>query len=167
MKMRETEFITKQLLETLFLAIKIYTDFTTDVIWMNTMCAVSLLNHLRAVADAFHRTWQKWVELHKSEVLLIASALLMVKAKNIYWNTIKMHKTMETELSHETDFRISIPHHKDMHWLHYRCYMDEHNVCIVTSKPSQSSSRWVLSFKDSSDSNIYISCLHHKLCASD
>ena len=31
-----------------------------------------------------------------------------------------------------------------------KCYMDEHNVCSVTSKPSQSSSRRVLSFKDSS-----------------
>ena len=29
------------------------TGFTTDVIWMNTMCAVLLANHLRAVADAF------------------------------------------------------------------------------------------------------------------
>ena len=29
------------------------TGFTTDGISMNTMCAVSLANHLRAVADAF------------------------------------------------------------------------------------------------------------------
>ena len=43
----------KQLLETLFLAIKTGTGFTTNVIWMNTMCAVPLANHLRAVADAF------------------------------------------------------------------------------------------------------------------
>ena len=43
----------KQLLETLFLAIKMRTDFPTDVIWINTMCTVSLANHLRAVADAF------------------------------------------------------------------------------------------------------------------
>ena len=39
-------------------------------------------------------------ELHKSEVLLIASTLLAVKAENIYRNTIKMHKPMETELRH-------------------------------------------------------------------
>ena len=40
-------------------------------------------------------------ELHKSEVLLIvASTLLVVKVENIYRNTIKIHKTMETELSH-------------------------------------------------------------------
>ena len=38
--------------------------------------------------------------LHKSEVLLIVSILLVVKAENIYRNTNKMHKTMETELSH-------------------------------------------------------------------
>ena len=43
-----------QLLESLLLAIKMYTDFTTDVIWMNTMCAVSLANHLRVVADMLH-----------------------------------------------------------------------------------------------------------------
>ena len=37
-------------------------------------------------------------ELQKSEVLLIARTLLMVKAKNLYRNTSKMLKTMETEL---------------------------------------------------------------------
>ena len=41
--------VIKQLLETLFLAIKVWTDFTTDVIWMNTMYAVSLANHLKTV----------------------------------------------------------------------------------------------------------------------
>ena len=45
--------VIKQLLETLFLAIKMRTDFPRDVIWINTMCAVSLANYLRAVADAF------------------------------------------------------------------------------------------------------------------
>ena len=52
----------KQHLETLFLAIKLCTDFPTDVIWINTMCAVSLANHLRAVADAFRllRTHQRY-----------------------------------------------------------------------------------------------------------
>ena len=30
-----------------------------------------------------------------------------------------------------------------MHWLHHRCYMDEHKVCSVTSEPSQSKSRRV------------------------
>ena len=44
----------KQFLKTLFLAIKMCTDFPADVIWMNAMCAVSLANHLRAVADRFH-----------------------------------------------------------------------------------------------------------------
>ena len=41
-------------------------------------------------------------ELYKSEVLLIASTLIVMKAENIYRNTIKMHKTMETKLSHYT-----------------------------------------------------------------
>ena len=67
---------------------------------------VSLANHLRAVTDAFcplrliNATEQLGGELHKSEVLLIASTLLVVKAENIYRKTIKMHKTMRAELSH-------------------------------------------------------------------
>ena len=61
-----------------------------------------------------------------------------------------MDKTMETELSHETAFRNSVPRHKDVHLLHCRWYMYEHNVCSVTSEPSQISSRRVSSFKDSS-----------------
>ena len=48
------------------------TDFTTDFIWMNTMCAVSLANHLRAVADPFRplrthqRYWttDKWIYIY-------------------------------------------------------------------------------------------------------
>ena len=62
-----------------------------------------------------------------------------------------MHKTMETELSHQTAFRnsVSVPRHKDVH---HRWYMYEQNVCSVTftSEPSQSSSRCISSFKDSS-----------------
>ena len=52
----------KQLLETLFLAIKMCTGFTTDGMCMNTMCAVSLANHFRTVADAFRplRTHQHY-----------------------------------------------------------------------------------------------------------
>ena len=61
-----------------------------------------------------------------------------------------MHKMMETELSHYTAFRNSVPRHKDAHRLPHRCYMDKHNVYSVTSEPSQSSSRCVSSFKDSS-----------------
>ena len=53
---------TKRLLETLFFAKKMCTDFPADVIWINTMRAVSLANHLRAVADAFRplRTHQRY-----------------------------------------------------------------------------------------------------------
>ena len=61
-------------------------------------------------------------ELHKIEVLLIASALLVVKTENIYWNPSKMHKTMEAELR----LLETALHHKEVHWLHHRCYMDEH-----------------------------------------
>ena len=35
-------------------------------------------------------------EPHKREVFLIASSLIVVKAENIYRNTTKMNKTMET-----------------------------------------------------------------------
>ena len=40
-----------------------FIDFTTDAMWMNTMSAVSLANHLRAVANAFIplKTHQKYV----------------------------------------------------------------------------------------------------------
>ena len=44
----------KQLLETLFFAIKICTGFATDSICMNAMCSVSLASHLKAVAGRFH-----------------------------------------------------------------------------------------------------------------
>ena len=65
---------------------------------------MSLTNHLRAVADAFplmtlSATENLREKVHKSEVLLIARILLVVKAENIYKNTTKMNKTMETELS--------------------------------------------------------------------
>ena len=82
------------------------TGFTIDGIYMNTMCAVSLAYHLRAVVDMFHplrlisATEQPRGELHKSEILVIASTLLVGKTKNIYQSTIKMHKLMEIELSH-------------------------------------------------------------------
>ena len=82
------------------------TDFPKDVKWMNTMYAVSLFNHLRVVADAFFplrlisATEHLRGDLHKNEVVIITSTLLVVKAKNIYPNSIKMHKTMETEFSH-------------------------------------------------------------------
>ena len=44
----------------------------------------------------------------------------------------------------------SVPRHGDVHWFHHGCYMDEHNLCGLTSEPSQSSSRRHMSFKDSS-----------------
>ena len=37
-----------------------------------------------------------------------------------------MHITMETELSLKTAFRNSVPRHKEVHWVHHRCYMAEH-----------------------------------------
>ena len=49
-KFNYQSLVNKQFLETLFLAIKMCTESTADVIWINTMCAVSLPNHLRAVA---------------------------------------------------------------------------------------------------------------------
>ena len=43
----------KQFVETLFLAIRMCTNFPTDVIWIKIVCTVSLANRFRAVADAF------------------------------------------------------------------------------------------------------------------
>ena len=37
-------------------------------------------------------------ELHKTQVFLITSTLLVVKNQNIYRNTRKMHITMKTDL---------------------------------------------------------------------
>ena len=48
--------------------------------------------------SALLSSWE--VNFNKSQVLLIANILLVVKAENIYWNKIKMHKKMQTELSH-------------------------------------------------------------------
>ena len=64
----------KELLEILFLARKMCAGFTTDGICMNTMCAVSLANHLRAVADVFrplkthqhYWTTEKWTSPKQS-----------------------------------------------------------------------------------------------------
>ena len=65
------------------------TDFTTDTIWINTMCAVSLVNHLRAAVDTFCDSlalptmWQVNFT-RKSKVLRIANTLLVEKTKNMY-----------------------------------------------------------------------------------
>ena len=66
------------------------------------------------------------VELHNSEVHLIANTLVVVKAENIYWNTTKVHKLIESELSHITTLRNSASCHEDVYWFHQGCYMDEH-----------------------------------------
>ena len=71
---------------------KMCTGFATDVTWVSK-CAVSLgkqPNQLRAAADV-SPTEQLSSELRKSESVVIASTLLVVKAKKIYRNTSKMH----------------------------------------------------------------------------
>ena len=56
--------------------------FVINIFPLEIMHAVSLANHLRAVADAFISTTEQLRgESHKSEVLLIANRLLVVKAK--------------------------------------------------------------------------------------
>ena len=93
---------------------------------------MSLANHLKAVADVFHpfrnhsTTEHQRVELHNGEVHLIANTLVVVKAKNIYWNTTKMLKLIESELSHITASRNSASCHEVVYWFHHGCYMDEH-----------------------------------------
>ena len=48
---------------------------------------------------------------------------------NIYGSATKMHKAMETESAGIKHF-LKNPRLKDLHWLHHRCYMDEHNLCV-------------------------------------
>ena len=62
METKKQSSATKKLLENLFLAMQMCTDFPTNVTWMNPMCAVSLANHLRSVTDAFRhlRTQQRY-----------------------------------------------------------------------------------------------------------
>ena len=93
------------------------------------------MNQLRAAADAFQpeRTHQCSLqlsgELHKSEVLLITSALLLVKTENI-----SVHKQNANHDGNraqalkgilETLFRTI----KKCTLLHHRSYMVEHKVC--------------------------------------
>ena len=98
--------VIKQLLETMFLAIKMCTDFTTDVIWTNTMRAVSLANHLRAVTDAFHpltlraRTVFKFLKrcsqfrctglLHSSKLVHLDSKNLTCFIQNLVQNLMNL-----------------------------------------------------------------------------
>ena len=49
----KSNFSHEKFLETPFHSIKMCTGFTTDVIWINTICAVSLANHLSGAADRF------------------------------------------------------------------------------------------------------------------
>ena len=96
----------KRLIETLLLAIKMCSGFTTYVIWMNTRfysvtseITQSSRRRVSSFKDlsALLNNWE--VKFTKYEILLIPSTLLVLRAKNIYRNTSKMHITMETELS--------------------------------------------------------------------
>ena len=60
----------------------------------------------------------------------------MVKAENIFRNTSKMHKTKETELTHQTAFRNSFTRHKDVHFhrfVHFECVpiYNRYNIYII------------------------------------
>ena len=69
----------------------------------------------------------------------------------IYIGTLtKCTKRWKQSSAFKTAFRNSVPHHKEVHWLHHRCYIVEHKVYSVTSERTQSSSRRVSSLKDSS-----------------
>ena len=62
-----------------------------------------------------------------------------------------MHKTMMKTESSAIRQLLGILYiaNKNEHWFHSKYYMTEHNVCSVTSKPFQSSSRRVSFFKES------------------
>ena len=75
--------------------------------------------------------------------IVVASTLLVVKAKSIYRKTIKVHISMEIEVSQQTVFRKSLPRHRDMHCLPHRRFVHFH--CV----------------------SIYIFGFHNNQCASD
>ena len=83
----------KQLFETLFLAIKKCTGFTTDVIQWNTKCAVSLANQLRAVVMSPLRT--KRVFYYK-----VSGEYLREDSQSVY-SFCQIQNVGETELSEE------------------------------------------------------------------
>ena len=95
-----------------------------------------LANHLRAVTGTFrplrtHQCATKYLrdELHKNKVLLITSTLLVVKAKNIYQNTTKMHKARK-QSSAIWKLLQTVLHHKYVHCTH--C-VNPHKICGKTS----------------------------------
>ena len=63
---------------------------------MNTMRAVALPNYFRAVADhsvickIIFTTKHSGDGTSKCQIVLITITILVLKAKNMYWNTIKM-----------------------------------------------------------------------------
>ena len=83
---------------------KMWTGFTTDVIWVNTRVYSVTSEPTQSSSRRFcplrthSATEQLSGELHKSEVLLIASTLLVVKTEIIYRNTREMHIMMQTDL---------------------------------------------------------------------
>ena len=56
-------------------------------------------------------------EARKSEAFLIASTLLLLKAENVETKRWKQNSAIKQHLEAP---------HKDVHWLHHICYMDEH-----------------------------------------
>ena len=51
----------------------------------------------------------------------------------MYRNTSKMHITMKQTSAFKTAFRNSVPCHKEVHWLHHRCYIGEVHHSVVSS----------------------------------
>ena len=85
-------------------------------------------------------------ELHKCQVLLIVSLLLVMKAKNIYQSTTKIHKTMEQGSTIKKKLcswpqGCALPSPQ----MSYRKIQNMHFDCVP----------------------IYIFGFHHKQCASD
>ena len=59
------------------------------MLYRGTQNCTNAFSPLRTISATEHLRG----EPHKSEVLLIASTLLVVKAENKYWNTAKIYKT--------------------------------------------------------------------------
>ena len=112
--------------------------FHTYFIHMKFNVIDTLVNHFRAVADAFcavrilyykhNWTTDRWF---LSEALLLTEALLVVKPENFCFqivmctyfdNTTNMYKTMKTEPSQWTALSNYVLYLKDVYWLYHMLY---------------------------------------------
>ena len=96
----------KKLLEALVLVMEMCTGFISNMSWMKTTKVCSFTSKPSQGTSLYVSSFKDSSVLlnmkedpNKSEILLVTSTLLEVKAENIYQNATKMHQKMEAELS--------------------------------------------------------------------